>query len=65
MPDVKKPGQILECKEDTVNLSIKSDSNSQNRIINAKVHVALGDLQCAIYSCLENEFDCGNCFNYF
>jgi hypothetical protein len=63
LPIVKKPGDFLECKQDILNLSIKNYSKTnQNQMKNVKVHVALGDLQCAIYSCLENEFDCGKLF---
>ena len=60
LPVVKKPGELLDCKENRVNLSIRDNLNNQYSVNNANVHVALGDLQCAIYSCLENEYDCGN-----
>ena len=30
-----------------------------SRLINAKIMTPLGDLQCSVYPCFENDTDCG------
>lgn len=42
---------------------ISSSVNILNRkLFNASIYSSLGDLQCSVYSCLENSDDCGKFF---
>ena len=50
LPQVKEPGFVLaeQCR-------FLGDS----RLIDAKIMTPLGDLQCSVYPCFENDTDCG------
>ena len=49
------PGQILASNIESVKLLYDTFRFGKNTCI----YVALGDLQCSVYSCLESEDDCG------
>ena len=58
-PVVAMAGKQLKADYLEIGSSIKRICESESLRLNSKIHVALGDLQCSMYSCLENETDCG------
>ncbi len=61
MPTVEKPGKKIECKK--LNLNIKDEKYTN--FIDSNIHIALGDLQCSVYSCLEYDSDCGKYASFY